>query len=83
MSGCKHEEFSAATRVNRLEDRGIFLLELEVQCSQCKESFHFCGLEMGLSLSGGAMCSVDQTELRVRIAPGAVNPMAAATESLQ
>lgn len=72
---CKHEAFSTSARVMRMEDTGGFMLELEVKCDQCQSSFRFIGVERGLSFAG-PMGSVDLTELRIPVTPGADFPTA-------
>lgn len=63
--------------VNRLSDKegeppNRFILELRVECSECKLPFRFIGLPAGLDLNGAAV-SADAQEARLAMAPkGAV-----------
>ena len=72
---CAHQEFYARVAVNRIEDKGAFMADVSIACRQCGLPFHFLGVPLGLSF-GRPMASIDQTELRVPIAPGAVRPEA-------
>lgn len=65
---CKHETFSAAVNVNRLEDVGRFSADVRVWCNDCKKPFRFIGLPTGVDLNGAAV-SVDGTEACLAIAP--------------
>ena len=65
---CKHEDFIANVRVERMEDIGKFAADVTVKCSQCGQPFKFLGLPGG-SLMDGAAVSVDGTEARLAIAP--------------
>lgn len=67
---CKHEDFIANVRVERLEDIGKFAADVTVKCSQCGQPFKFLGLPGG-SLMDGASVSMDGTEARLAIAPQA------------
>lgn len=77
MNKCQHEDFMCNCTVNRLSDKegeppNRFILELRVECSECKLPFRFIGLPAGLDLNGAAV-SVDAQEARLAIAPkGAV-----------
>lgn len=70
--GCKHEQFSCACKVGRMEDRvgavGEFMLEVKVACIQCGEPFRMLGLPAGLSFTR-PMVSIDGLELRIPIEP--------------
>jgi hypothetical protein len=75
---CKHTDFSVTANVKRLTNSAQqvdgHLLELQVQCAQCKTQFRFLGLPRGLNLNG-ATVSLDATELFVAISPdGSRNP---------
>lgn len=67
---CKHEDFIANVRVERMEDIGRFAADVTVKCSQCGQPFKFLGLPGG-SLMDGAAVSMDGTEARLAIAPQA------------
>lgn len=66
--GCKHESFLTKCTVNRLEDSGRFMLDIEVVCEQCQTPFVFKGLPVGVNLEG-ACVSVSGREARLAIAP--------------
>lgn len=66
---CKHMEFAANCRMNRLEDTGRFNLEVNVHCVQCGLPFHFPGPPFGLLISGPSV-NPDRTQLRCPIVPG-------------
>lgn len=63
---CKHEDFLAHVRVNRLEDSGRFSADVTIKCVQCGTPFRFLGLPAGLDLNG-ATVSADGTEARLAI----------------
>lgn len=65
---CKHFNFKASVRVNRLEDSGRFNADVKIECAECHLPFQFIGLPLGLDLYGAAM-SVDGQEARLAIAP--------------
>ncbi len=65
---CKHENFSANVRVNRLEDTGCFSADITIKCDECGEPFRFIGLACGLD-PNTPMVSVDGTEARMPIGP--------------
>lgn len=70
MNDCQHREFDCVANVIRMEDSGKFMLEITVTCSECLTRFRFNGLKPGLDLNGIA-CSMDLTEARLSISPGA------------
>lgn len=70
---CEHKNFSANCKVARLEDSGRFMLEVSVQCAECRKPFQFLGLQPGLDLNG-ARVSLDGLELNVAICPQGVRP---------
>lgn len=74
MSACEHRDFVACVTVNRMENRGLFAADVTVACAECGAPFRFLGLPGGLDLHG-ATVSVDQTEARLAIAPGAWEPV--------
>lgn len=63
---CKHEEFFANVRVNRLEDSGRFMADIRIKCVQCNEAFRFLGLPAGMDANGAAV-SADGEEARLAI----------------
>lgn len=70
MKECKHQKGHIVNaNVIGLEDQqGRFMLELSVECAECKTPFRFIGLPAGLDLNGAAV-SVDAQEGRFAIAP--------------
>ena len=65
---CEHRNFSTKANVARLEDSGGFLVDIIIECSDCKSPFVFLGLPYGLNMQGAAM-SPDGTEARLAIRP--------------
>lgn len=65
-SQCKHENFDAHVRVNRLTDSGRFSADIGIKCRECGVPFRFLGLPAGLDLNGAAV-SADGTEARLAI----------------
>lgn len=63
---CKHENFDALVRVNRLSDSGRFNADVTIKCAACGEPFRFLGLPAGLDLNGASV-SADGTEARLAI----------------
>jgi hypothetical protein len=63
---CKHEQFEAKVKVNRLEDSGRFNADITIRCVQCNIPFRFLGLPCGVDLDGAAV-SADGTEARMAI----------------
>lgn len=63
---CKHENFQAKVKVNRLTDSGRFSADVTINCIECGEPFRFLGLPCGTDLNG-ATVSVDGTEARLAI----------------
>lgn len=49
------------------------MLEVRVNCSDCKKEFQFLGLKPGLDFDGAAV-SLDGLELNVGISPDGVRP---------
>lgn len=73
MSDCKHENFNATVRVNRVErepeEVGGFCADIRITCVSCQQPFVFLGVgRVGLSFEQ-PMTNVDGTELRQPIAP--------------
>jgi hypothetical protein len=75
---CKHQDFHIHGNFSYLEDIDQFMLDLSVKCKQCDTPFHFIGFDFGCLLNRPAM-SVDGTELRLPIAPGALKIDASGT----
>src|SRR3954466_6334101 len=65
---CKHQDFDASVVINRLEDTGVFVADVQIHCKQRETKFVFVGVPAGLDTSGAAV-SVDGSEIRLRIAP--------------
>ncbi|WP_236209929.1 hypothetical protein [Pseudomonas tohonis] len=70
---CKHENFSAAVGVARIEDTGRFLAEIRVTCQDCGVPMQFMGLQPGLNYDG-ATVSLDGLEARIGIHPQGQRP---------
>lgn len=70
MSGetCPHLVFEAHVIVDRLDEVGKFLANVNVRCRDCRTRFRWQGLQMGVDLQG-TMVSVDGFELRGAIVP--------------
>jgi hypothetical protein len=73
---CQHAQQVAEFTVSFLEDRGIWMADVQVRCAACGVRFRWIGkngeaMPMGLDLTGGPMTSVDGFELRCRIEPDA------------
>lgn len=66
---CEHMEFDAQVVVNRLEDTGLFALDLKVWCKDCALPMEFPQqLPIGIDLHGVAR-SLSGQELRIAIVP--------------
>jgi hypothetical protein len=65
---CTHPDFEAVVRVNRLEDVGRFVADVQVRCAACGVRFRWLGFEMGLHPTEPRV-SVDHFELRAPIEP--------------
>jgi hypothetical protein len=65
---CEHKNFVVDAKVNRLEDFGRFVADIQIRCSECFVPFVFVGLPAGLNLDGAAV-SMDGTEGRFGIVP--------------
>jgi hypothetical protein len=70
---CKHMHLDAECRVARLEDRGRFMFEAKVHCTDCGKPFQFVGLPPGLNLDG-ATVSLDGLEANIAICPQGARP---------
>lgn len=68
MSDCEHEEFDASVHVNRLEDTGRFMADIEICCKNCGVPMVFLGAPRGLDMNGLAT-DTDGIELRAAIHP--------------
>lgn len=65
---CEHLHFEGRIDVNRMEDSGAFIVDLRVNCADCKQPFEFVGFPPGLSF-GQPMTSLDNCELHLPIVP--------------
>lgn len=64
---CEHMQFNANVVVNRIEDRGLFVADVTIECAECKLPFQFVGVEPGMSYTV-PRTSIDRRELRAPIA---------------
>lgn len=65
---CEHNDFDATVVINKMEDRGIFMVDVKVECRQCETPLVFTGLPSGVDLKGAAV-SADGTEARLAACP--------------
>lgn len=65
---CAHPTFEAHVCVNRVEDIGKFVAEIQVRCAVCQIRFRFVGPDMGLDYRQ-PMVGVSRLELRAPIEP--------------
>ena len=65
---CKHLNFDAKVKVNRIEDLEKFVAELTISCVECQKPFRFVGVPAGCSYERPTG-SVDWLELRAPIEP--------------
>ena len=70
---CKHKNFDAAVSVARIEDKGQFMAEIRITCTDCGTPFQFMGLEPGLNFNG-ATVSLDGLEANIGIHPQGQHP---------
>lgn len=70
---CKHENFKATVRVDRIEEKGRFIAEICISCAECSRPMQFMGLEPGLNYDG-ATVSLDGFEARIGIHPRGERP---------
>lgn len=69
MSNCQHVNFDAQNIVNRLEESGLFNMDVKVWCRDCSLPFEFPEtISIGLDLHGVSR-SLSGQELRIAIAP--------------
>lgn len=71
MDKCTHQNFDASVTVNRIENTGQFMAEVYIECHDCKEPFHFVGVDYGVSFQR-PMINVLGTELSAPIMPGKI-----------
>ena len=67
-AACLHEHTQISADVARIEDEGVFMADLRIQCADCGEPFRFLGLPYGLSFQHPAL-SPDGLELRAPMEP--------------
>jgi hypothetical protein len=72
---CTHPDFEAKCTVNRFEDTGRFMLEVELHCTACREPFRFLGLAAGLSWQT-ASSSIDSLTAHLPVEPEGVKRLA-------
>lgn len=65
---CPHMSFRALVAVNRLEDAGRFVAEIQVVCEVCGIPFKFLGMPAGV-MAGKPTTSFAGEEARLPIAP--------------
>lgn len=66
---CQHRgDFETKATITYLEDRDVWMGDVEVSCADCGEPFRFIGVNAGLALSGPAV-SPTGTELRAPLEP--------------
>ena len=70
---CKHHNFKADVRVARIEDKGRFMAEMRITCSDCGTPMQFMGLAPGLDYNG-ATVSLDGLEANIGICPQGERP---------
>lgn len=71
MSECRHEQFDASVRVNRITDSGAlaaFVADVQIVCAQCHQHFVFVGSPVGLSCDQPHVSADGQT-LHAPLAP--------------
>lgn len=78
---CDHPSFEANVTVNRIEDKGRFVADVQVRCAKCGVRFRWLGFAMGLHPTEPRV-SVDHFELRAPIEPdGHLTTLMAGPES--
>lgn len=70
---CKHMNFEASVQVNRIEDKGRFMAEVRIKCTDCGTPMQFMGLKPGFDLNG-ATVSLDGLEANIGIHPQGQQP---------
>lgn len=65
---CAHENFDAAVVVDRIADRGAFVADLQIRCTNCRTRFAFKGVRAGLSFDRPTV-SLSGLELHAPIEP--------------
>jgi hypothetical protein len=65
---CVHLDFAVHADVNRIEDKGAFMVDIRVECLTCGLPFEFVGVDAGLSFAQ-PMASVDGQILRAPLRP--------------
>lgn len=69
-AACRHKDFAASVAVQRLEDIGRFVAEVQVCCAQCGLAFSFLGLPHAITVERPSV-SIDATTASLPIEPGA------------
>lgn len=70
---CKHMNFEASVEVARIEDKGRFMAEVRIKCTDCGTPMQFMGLKPGFDLNG-ATVSLDGLEANIGIHPQGQQP---------
>jgi hypothetical protein len=66
---CEHADFKARVGVHRIEDRGAFVAEVQVQCAHCGLEFSFLGLPSAISIERPCV-NIDGTVASIPMEPG-------------
>ena len=70
---CDHKNFKADVRIARIEDKGRFIAEIRIHCTDCGVPMQFMGLGPGLDYNG-ATVSLDGLEANIGIHPQGERP---------
>ena len=78
---CKHEDFEASVKVNRLgSDADLvegnvnhWVADIQVHCKECELPFSFLGVPLGLNFEAPS-ANIDRTELHAPMVPGPAKP---------
>lgn len=70
---CKHMNFEASVQVDRIEDKGRFMAEVRIKCTDCGTPMQFMGLKPGFD-PNGATVSLDGLEANIGIYPQGQQP---------
>lgn len=70
---CKHMNFAASVQVARIEDKGRFMAEIRIKCTDCGTPMQFMGLKPGFDFNG-ATVSLDGLEANIGIHPQGQQP---------
>ena len=70
---CDHHNFKTDVRIARIEDKGRFMAEIRIHCTDCGTPMQFIGLKNGLDYNG-ATVSLDGLEANIGIHPQGESP---------